>query len=1094
MKQFKAFWAMGGLLGLVNSPTLRAAEAPPTVADLVAKMPADSIAAGQEIAAQIVQLGPDGIRETINLLVPPGAGDDAKVRFTLNGLAFYVTRPGAEAERAMFSGVLIEALGTAPGPQVKTFLVNLLQLVGQEEAVAPLGQLLADPELGEPATQALIRIGTPGVVPALRGALPTAEGKNRVTLIRALGELRAQDAVPAILPFASSEDADLRRTALYALANIGDPAAREVLAQAAQAEAPYERAHATALYLTFARRLAEAGRQDLCVRICRDLLRTRTAPRENNVVCDALAILVGAVGEKALGDLLAAVDSPNKPVRAAALQLTHSLPGEGVTARLVAKMKLAAPEVRAEMVDALGRRGDRAALPAVLAALKEGEKPVRLAAIDAAARFLKAGLVQKPPAHRIALRRTPEPVRATDVLSALLAVLETDQAEEVKAVQDALLRTPGDEVLAAAAAVLPEVPAPSRVALLQVLAGRRARAHLEVVFTATRDENEGVRVAAFQALGVLASGDSLPRIVDLLFQAPEGAEQEAARQALVRVCQRNPDAEARAEPVLAALGQTPGAQRTLLLEVLRQLGGGKALQAVLADTQSPDPDVQDAAVRALAEWPEASAAPELLNLARNAPREKHQVMALRGYVRLVGLPSDRPAGETVRMYQEALATARRPDEKRLVLAGLSAVRTVESLRVVATCLDDEALRAEAAAAAVQIALPQKEQEEPLQGREVVEILKKVREVAPDEALRQQVADHLDSLPPPDEANLARGQPVTTSVAQQGNQAPGLAVDGNAADRNSAWFGAAWPSWLKVDLGKPARIDTLQVFFYWDGNRYYQYTVDVSPDDQTWKTVVDASQNTQPATSRGVLHRFDPVEARYVRINILKNSANEAVHLVELKVYAAGTAPAEALAPRPDAEGFIPLFNGKDLTGWVGSTQGYVVENGVLVCLPEGGGLLRTEEQYGDFAFRFEFRLTPNANNGVGIRFTEGNPAYSGMEIQILDDSGDQYQNLQPYQYHGSIYGVVPCERGHQKPVGEWNSEEIIADGRRVTVLLNGVKIVDADLDKASTPETMDHQPHPGLKNAKGYIGFLGHGSRVEFRNIRIKELRPGGGR
>jgi hypothetical protein len=240
----------------------------------------------------------------------------------------------------------------------------------------------------------------------------------------------------------------------------------------------------------------------------------------------------------------------------------------------------------------------------------------------------------------------------------------------------------------------------------------------------------------------------------------------------------------------------------------------------------------------------------------------------------------------------------------------------------------------------------------------------------------------------------------------------------------------------------------------------------------------------------VLHRFAPVEARYVRINILKNSANEAVHLVELKVYAAGAAPAEPPPPQPDAEGFTPLFNGQDLAGWVGSPQGYIVENGVLVCLPEGGGLLRTEEQYGDFAFRFEFRLTPNANNGVGIRFTEGNPAYSGMEIQILDDSGDQYQNLQPYQYHGSIYGVVPCERGHQKPVGEWNAEEIIAEGRHVTVLLNGAKIVDADLDQVLAAGPADHQDHPGLKNEKGFIGFLGHGSRIEFRNLRIKELKP----
>lgn len=110
-----------------------------------------------------------------------------------------------------------------------------------------------------------------------------------------------------------------------------------------------------------------------------------------------------------------------------------------------------------------------------------------------------------------------------------------------------------------------------------------------------------------------------------------------------------------------------------------------------------------------------------------------------------------------------------------------------------------------------------------------------------------------------------------------------------------------------------------------------------------------------------------------------------------------------------------------------------------------------------------------------------------MEIQILDDSGSQFAGkLKPYQYHGSIYGVVPCKQGHQKPVGEWNCQEIRADGPKIKVTLNGQVIVDADLSQIN--ETMDGRPHPGLHNEKGFIGFLGHGSRIEFRNIRIKQL------
>lgn len=186
------------------------------------------------------------------------------------------------------------------------------------------------------------------------------------------------------------------------------------------------------------------------------------------------------------------------------------------------------------------------------------------------------------------------------------------------------------------------------------------------------------------------------------------------------------------------------------------------------------------------------------------------------------------------------------------------------------------------------------------------------------------------------------------------------------------------------------------------------------------------------------------------------------------------------------QGFAPLFDGKSLDGWQGATKGYVAENGLLICKP--GGAIFTDKEYSDFAFRFEFKLEANGNNGVGIRTpAKGNPAYLGMEIQILDDSGDIHKGkLKPYQYHGSIYGVVPSKQGHMKPVGEWNSEEILCHGSHVRVTLNDVVIVDAFLDKIE--KTIDGQPHPGLQNKKGHIGFLGHGSRVEFRNIRVKEF------
>jgi hypothetical protein len=198
------------------------------------------------------------------------------------------------------------------------------------------------------------------------------------------------------------------------------------------------------------------------------------------------------------------------------------------------------------------------------------------------------------------------------------------------------------------------------------------------------------------------------------------------------------------------------------------------------------------------------------------------------------------------------------------------------------------------------------------------------------------------------------------------------------------------------------------------------------------------------------------------------------------------AKTSGLSPEEVREGFVSLFDGKTLDGWQGDLKGYPVEDGAMVC--RKGKNIFTNKEYADFVLRFEFKLPPGGNNGVGIRAPlKGRASYDSMEIQILDDGHPKYQKIQPYQAHGSIYGVVPAERGHLKPTGQWNSEEIFAQGGHIKVTVNGAVVVDADLSKIE--QTMDHRDHPGLHNAKGYVGWLGHGDPVAFRNIRIKELK-----
>ncbi len=578
---FVAIFLLGALIGCASAG--RTGGGSPAAGAVLAAMPADNAADETRLSADLLALGDEAILEVCRSLVPMGAGDDTAARFALAGLSTYVTRPGAAEERQAYAAVLLQALSEERDGQVQAFFIRQLEFVGGDESVAGIGRYLADAELVDPATKALVAIATPSAQAALLAALVDARGASRATLVKALGELRTKAAVYEVMKYSLSVDEDLRQAALYALANIGPVTSDDLLAEAATSDSPYQRSQATSYLLLYARRLIEAGEVDRGAQICRDLISTRTAPGDRNVRIAALNTLVEMLGDGALGDVVGAVDIPDPELTGAVLRIGAAMPGPMATDAWLAKLQTVGGELHEQ--------------------------------------------------------------------------------------------------------------------ILSMLLSRSAE-------------------------------DSSPRLEN-----------------------------AKAAWAIAEAGLSPGSS----------------------------------------------------------------------------------AGETA-----------------------------------------------------------------------------------------------------------------------------------------------------------------------------------------------------------------------------------------------------------DDTEFTMLFNGTDLTGWQGDTTSYVAEDGMIVIHPEiegGGGNLYTDEQYADFVFRFEFRLTPGANNGLGIRAPlEGDAAYVGMELQILDNRAEQYANLRPYQYHGSIYGTVSAKRGFQKPPGEWNTQEVIVLGRRVIVILNGTMIVDADIDLASTPATPDCRDHPGLRRRRGHIGFLGHGSKVEFRGMRIREL------
>ncbi len=687
----------------------------------IADLPAPTVDAGQAIVTELVQAGPDAIRQVVGMLKTPEQGGDEKPRYALSGIALHVARPGAEANRAMVAGVLAEAISHQDRPDsIKAFLISLLQVCGKDESVPALVSILGNRELTEPAAMALSRIGTEKAEDALIGRLKGERAVPRAPLIRALGQMRSRKAIETIRPHLAGNDAAERQMALWALANIGDEPLGTELEKDLLGESAAARAKATSLYLLLAQRLRESGNEPACAKACRHVIATRKLPGEANQVAYALTILTAGPESANAPELMRAVASSSKQLRHAALAITAKFPGSDVAEALVAAMKNADGEQRAELVAAMANRQEPAARRAVVEALKDADKSVRLAAVQ--------GLSGQGDA----------------AVAPLLGVLASGQSDEVKAAQDVLARLPGDKHLAMLSGALDGLRPEGQVAILQILATRRAASQVDAVMAQASSHDASVKAAAIRALGTIGHEKALPRLLDLA--SSDSASSDDIRRAVVAICKRKTDLGARARPVIDALAKAQGTYRPVFIGILSELGGSTAVEAVAAQAASDDPAIRDAAIRGLADWPDAVAADSLLAIARNnAAEARHRILALRGYVRVVSLPGGRPADQTVKMLKDGMDSASRIEEKRLVLSAAANIRDNASLAFVEPYLDDPTLAGDAAQAAVKIVSPRNNREKPLAGEKAQQVLARVIAVARDENLKSTARKLLQAI-------------------------------------------------------------------------------------------------------------------------------------------------------------------------------------------------------------------------------------------------------------------------------------------------------------------------------------------------------------
>jgi HEAT repeat protein len=383
----------------------------------------------------------------------------------------------------------------------------------------------------------------------------------------------------------------------------------------------------------------------------------------------------GTAGVPLLFEQLAGDDPKGQ---ATALLLMREMPGTDVTEALASQWKRLPPDRQARVITALADRGDPAAVPAVLAALKSDSSPVRLAAAQALGRLGDASAVPS-----------------------LLAVAARSEGELAEAAVSSLVRLSGKAVDATVLTALRDGDIQARRAAIDVL-GRRAYAPAtEALIACARSTERPIRLAAVKALGETATASNVPVLVDILVQAQDTAEMAAAETALTTIQARIDEKDACAEALAARLSQSEPPAKQALLRALRRLGGTKAVAAVRAAADDPNAEVQDAALRALCDWPNAEPADDVLRIARESSNEKHRLLAVRGCLRMAAF-DELPPPRRVAMIQDSLRLINRDEERRLALGALPRVPGMEALTAVLPFLDSETLKEEAGAAAVAI--------------------------------------------------------------------------------------------------------------------------------------------------------------------------------------------------------------------------------------------------------------------------------------------------------------------------------------------------------------------------------------------------------
>ena len=1093
------------------------------VADALAQVPTKDYARLNNLMRELADLKEEGFALFVAKIIPPGTGDDVAARFVVASLAKYASQYGKEEDKQMVERGLLKALQGATDKDVQSFYLTQLYFVATDQSVGLLSQFLQDEKLCDAVVKVLLAVASPLAGDAMLEGLDSSKGLTALALVKAVGQMKIEAANPVLMKKLETADAKLQRVVLEALAQIASKESFNILTyKATKAKYLYEPTGIVAALVTYADRLGEKGELVLCDKVLSTLMANCKNNNQLQFRSTVLALKAKYWGMEALPLLLKEFDHTDKAYRAGVMNQAATSLDVASTRQWVAKSKAVSGEKRAEIVEMLGRKGDQSLMSNFESMLNDPSEEVRTAAIVAISNINEESTVKILENHLI------KGLDAVATAKALSRKLDSNHLNEL-------------------AVALDGSPKAAKVEIIHLIGAKAGKTYFDKIVSYTANADQDISNAAFGALKSLTSKENIPLLLDLLKKAATKEQITAVQLALVNASSRLDKEET--TQFINQLSSIADPGRTL--EVFSRLSSREALRKVIDAFGSNDQAIKETAFNALLKWSSADAADALYQIcAANPNYQSKAFKGFVDLISHSALPDDQKLLQYRKVMplavnnEQKLSVVDRLGDLRTFPALIYAANFLDDKDLQADAASS-VLQIALPGSGKLMGLTGYITKGIL--NKSIGLLKGPESDYDKEKIKKYLASMPEEkgyVPMFNGKDLTGwkglvGNPITRAkmsakeLAAKQAEADAKATRNWSVKDNSIVFNGAGDNLCSVkQYGDFEMIVDWRITKKGDSGIYLRG----SPQVQIWDT-----SRVEVGAQVGSGGLYNNAKYRSTPLKVADNPVGDWNHFYikmigeKVTVYLNGVLvvdqvplenywdrnlpifPKEAielqahgtdlafrdiyvneitnnryvLSADEQKEGFVPLFNGVNFEGWTGNTIDYEVKNGEIVLNIDNGpshGNLFTQGEYRDFTFRFEFQLTPGANNGLGIRAPlQGDAAYVGMELQILDDDAPIYTQLQPYQYHGSVYGVIPSKRGSLKPTGEWNYEEVVVKGNNVKVILNGNVITDGDIAVASRNGTMDHKEHPGLSRATGHIGFLGHGSVVKFRNIRIKE-------